>query len=141
MNRPSLIVQTTARFLLPLQLVFSIFMLLRGHNQPGGGFIAGLITAGAIALYLFAFDLERTKELVRLEPQTLWGLGLLFCATSTLPSVFMGYPLMTSIWWEPVVPIFGTVQLSTPLIFDTGVYLAVIGTVFAIVSGLAGAEE
>lgn len=138
MNGPqSLILQAAVRFLLPLQLLFSLFMLFRGHNQPGGGFIAGLVTSGAIALYLFAFDVERTRELVRVEPQVLWGVGLLFCASSTLVSVFLGYPLMTSIWWEPKLPVLGTVSLSTPLVFDTGVYLAVVGTVFAIVRGLA----
>lgn len=141
MKTNSLILQTATRFLLPLQLLFSIFLLLRGHDEPGGGFIAGLVAAGAVALYLFAFDIQKTRELIRFSPHDLIGVGLVSAIVSGLPALVLGYPFLTALWWEPVFPFFGTVKLSTPLIFDIGVYLTVIGSVLAIVLALAEAEE
>lgn len=137
----SLILHTATKFLLPLQLLFSVFLLLRGHNEPGGGFIAGLVAAGAIALYLFAFDVEETRELIRFSPHDIFGVGLLMACLAGIPPLFLGYPYFTALWWEPVFPFFGEVKLSTPLIFDIGVYLTVIGSVLAIVLALAEAEK
>lgn len=137
----SLILHTATRFLLPLQLLFSIFLLLRGHDEPGGGFIAGLVAAGAVALYLFAFDIESTRDLIRFSPHDLIGAGLIFAALAGLPAMVLDMPFLTALWWEPSFPFFGTVKLSTPLIFDIGVYLTVIGSVLAIVLALAEAEE
>ena len=137
----SLILHTATRFLLPLQLLFSLFLLLRGHNEPGGGFIAGLVAAGAIALFLFAFDVEKTRELIRFSPHDLFGLGLLLACLAGVPALLLGKPYFTALWWRPEFPFFGEVALSTPLIFDVGVYLTVIGAVLAIVLALAEAEE
>ncbi len=137
----SLILHTATRFLLPLQLLFSVFLLLRGHNEPGGGFIAGLVAAGAICLYLFAFDIERTRELIRFSPHDLFGVGLFLACLSGVPALLLGYPYFTALWWRPEFPFFGEVALSTPLLFDIGVYLTVIGSVLAIVLALAEAEE
>lgn len=137
----SLILVTATRFLLPLQLLFSIFLLLRGHDEPGGGFIAGLVAAGAIALYLFAFDVQKTHELLRFTPHDLFGWGLLIGALSGVPALLMGKPYLTALWWEVQFPFFGEVKLSTPLVFDIGVYLAVIGAVLAVVIALAEVEE
>lgn len=137
----SLILQTATRFLLPLQLLFSIFLLLRGHNDPGGGFIAGLVAAGAIALYLFAFTSEEAKDLIRFSPHDIFGLGLLLALVAGMMGLVAGYPFLTALWWMPEVPFFGEIKLSTPLIFDVGVYLTVIGSVLAIVLALAEAEE
>ena len=137
----SLILRTATRFLLPLQLLFSIFLLLRGHNEPGGGFIAGLVGAGAIALYLFAFNVQETRELIRFSPHDIFGLGLLLAVFAGIPPLLLDMPYFTALWWGPEFPFFGTVYLSTPLLFDIGVYLAVIGSVLAIVLALAEAEE
>ena len=137
----SLILQTATRFLLPLQLLFSIFLLLRGHNEPGGGFIAGLVAAGAIALYLFSFNIEETKELIRFSPHDIFGLGLFLALVAGLPPLFLDMPYFTALWWTPEFPFFGEIKLSTPLIFDIGVYLTVIGAVLAILLALAEAEE
>ncbi len=136
----SLILHTATRFLLPLQLLFSLFLLLRGHDEPGGGFIAGLVAAGAIALYLFAFDVPSTKRMLRASPHDLFGLGLLLAAVSGIPALFLGKPYLTALWWELEFPFFGEIKLSTPLLFDIGVYLVVIGSVLSIVMTLAEAE-
>ena len=137
----SLILRTATHFLLPLQLLFSVFLLLRGHNEPGGGFIAGLVAAGAIALYLIAFNAERTKELLHFSPHDLFGMGLLLACLAGIPPLFLGKPFFTALWWRPEIPFFGEVALSTPLLFDIGVYLTVIGSVLAIVLALAEVEE
>ena len=72
----TIILNTAARFLMPLQLMFSIFLLLRGHDEPGGGFIAGLVAAGAFTLYLFAFGVSATKEVLRMvDPRRRLGLA------------------------------------------------------------------
>ncbi|MEX0731595.1 MAG: Na+/H+ antiporter subunit B [Aquisalimonadaceae bacterium] len=137
----SLILRTASRFLLPLLLLFSVFMLIRGHNEPGGGFIAGLIAATGFALYLFAFDAARTRHLMWADPQLLLGLGLLAATASGLPAIFFGEPFFTALWWPIEVAGLGEIKLSTPLMFDIGVYLVVLGSVMTIVLALAEAEE
>ncbi|RLK48567.1 multisubunit sodium/proton antiporter MrpB subunit [Alkalispirillum mobile] len=137
----SLILQTAARFLLPLQLLFSIFLLLRGHDEPGGGFIAGLVAAGAFALYLFAFGIPATKQLLRVSPHDLFGWGLFIGTLAAVPPLFMDLPLFTALWWDVPVPMIGEIKLNTPLLFDVGVYLTVLGSVLAIVIALAEAED
>ncbi len=137
----SLILRTAARFLLPLLLLFSLFVLLRGHDEPGGGFIAGLIAAVAFALYLFAFDAARTRLLLGVDPRLLFGLGLLSAVISGIPAVFLGQAFFTALWLPLDVPGFGEVKLSTPLLFDIGVYLVVLGAVMTIVLALDEAEE
>ncbi|MFP4146178.1 MAG: Na+/H+ antiporter subunit B [Halorhodospira sp.] len=140
-QQSSLILQTMTRLLLPLQLLFSVFMLLRGHDLPGGGFIAGLVASGGVILFLFAFGVPATKALLRVDPRSVAGVGLLLAVISALPAVFRGQPVFTAQWWEPVLPFIGSVKLSSPLIFDVGVYLTVIGAMLTIVISLAEAEE
>lgn len=137
----SLILRTASRFLLPLLLLFSVFMLLRGHNEPGGGFIAGLIAATGFALYLFAFDSARTRVLLWTDPRVLLGLGLFLATMSGVVSYLAGAPFFTGLWWTPDIPGLGEIKLSTPLLFDIGVYLVVLGSVMTIILALAEAEE
>lgn len=137
----SIILRTASQFLLPLLMLFSIFVLLRGHNEPGGGFIAGLVAAVGFSLYLFAFDAARTRRLMRVDPQVMLGLGLLFATLSGIPAIFLGQAFFTGLWWEVSLPLFGALKLSTPLVFDIGVYLVVVGSVMTIILALAEAEE
>lgn len=134
---PSLILQTATRFLLPLLLLFSLFLLVRGHNDPGGGFIGGLVAAAAFALYAIAYDASSARVVMRVEPHTLIGLGLLLAAGSGVWSLVVGFPFMTGQWGKLDVPGLGKIDLGTPLIFDTGVYLVVIGVTLMIILSLA----
>lgn len=134
----SLILQTAARALLPLLLLLSIFMLLRGHNLPGGGFIAGLVAASAFALYVFAYDAATSRRLLMMDPRTMMGVGLLLGSLAGLPAMLRGEAYLAAQWWDVSL---GPLSLNTPLIFDIGVYLVVIGTVMAVVLALAEAEE
>ena len=82
MKTESLILSTATRYLLPLLLLFSIFLLLRGHYEPGGGFVGGLVAAAAFALNVIAFGVPRTREILRLDPRVLIGSGVLLAAIS-----------------------------------------------------------
>ena len=132
----SSILQTATRVLMPLLLLFAVFLLLRGHNQPGGGFVGGLVVASSFVLYSIAFGVDAGRRALLVRPATLLGVGPLVALTSGLPAVITGQPFMTAQW--TVVPWGRTaVALGTPLVFDVGVFLAVIGVVLTIVFTLA----
>jgi multicomponent Na+:H+ antiporter subunit B len=132
----STILQTATRVLMPLLLLFAVFLLLRGHNQPGGGFVGGLVVASSFVLYSIAFGVDAGRRALLVRPATLLGVGPLIALTSGLPALITGQPFMTAQWTE--VPLGGTaVALGTPLVFDVGVFLAVIGVVLTIVFTLS----
>lgn len=137
----SLILRTTARFLMPLLILFSIFALLRGHNLPGGGFAGGLLASTALALYVFAWDAAAARRAVAIEPTILIGSGLLLAVGSGLISLGWGEALMTGFWTKIVLSSRTELALGTPLIFDVGVYLVVVGSTLLIVTSLAEEEE
>lgn len=133
----SLIFSTATRYILPLLLLFSVFLLLRGHNEPGGGFVGGLVAAAAFALYVIAFDVATARRMLGIDPRTLIGLGLLVALGSGVIGLFAGQPFMTGLWSDYSVPLLG--KLGTPLFFDIGVYLVVIGVSLTIIFALAEA--
>ncbi len=134
----SSILQTAARFLMPLLLLFAVFELLRGHNQPGGGFVAGLIVAASFVLYSIAFSVETARRALLIHPSRLLGIGLLIALMSGLPGAILGYPVMTALWTTVTIG-SSVVDVGTPLVFDVGVFLTVIGVVLTIVFTLAEA--
>lgn len=131
----SLILNTATRYLLPLLLLLSVYLLLRGHNEPGGGFVGGLVAASAFSLYMIAFGVEESRRTLHVEPRLLIAVGLLTALCSGFLSVALGRPFMTGIWLEPVFPVIG--KVGTPLLFDVGVYLLVIGVALMIVFSVA----
>ena len=132
----SIILRTATKFLLPLLLLFSIFLLLRGHNEPGGGFIGGLVAAAAFILYALAYDVPSTLAALRFSPRTIIGIGLLTALASGVVPLLLGRPFLTAVWMD-ILPGAGVFDLGTPLIFDLGVYIAVLGVVLTIVLALA----
>jgi len=135
----TLIFRTMAPPIVVIMLVFSAFISLRGHNEPGGGFIGGLIAAAAIAVLGIANGATAARGALRVDPLAIAGLGVVIAALSGLASMFTGSPFMTSIWaYWPLGET--TVPLSTPLVFDIGVYGVVFGTISAIVLALAEEE-
>lgn len=125
--KTSFILWFAARILQPILLVFSLVLLYRGHNLPGGGFIGGLVAACALLLPLLAQLPGSTPAPLR-RYTFLCGVGLLLALLSGLPQLLAGEAYMQG-WWLPTfaLPLLGTVHLGTPLVFDVGVYLAVIG--------------
>ena len=132
----SSILQTAVRFLMPLLLLFAVFVLLRGHNQPGGGFVGGLVVASSFVLYSIAFGVDAARRALLVSPSTLLGGGLLVALASGLPGVLAGRPFMSAIWVE-IGGAPTAIHVGTPLVFDVGVFLAVIGVVLTIVFTLA----
>ena len=128
----SVIVRTVSRGMLPALLLYSIFLLTAGHNAPGGGFVGGLVAASAFVLYSLAYGVAAARHVLRVDSRTLIGVGLTVAiASATLPLV-RGVPFMTGLWTDLAVPGLGPLTLGTPVLFDTGVYLLVLGVALTI---------
>ncbi|MBA5779061.1 Na+/H+ antiporter subunit B [Stappia sp. F7233] len=136
----TVIFRTIAPYLAALMVLFSIFVLLRGHNEPGGGFIGGLIAASAFAIYGIACGVAAVRRAISFHPMTISGFGLFLATVSGLPSLFVSQPFMTSQWLY--IHAFGVeVPLSTPMFFDIGVYFVVVGAIGSIALGLEERES
>lgn len=132
------ILQTATRFMMPLLLLFSIFLLVRGHNMPGGGFIGGLVGAAAFALYALAFDVVTAQRVLRIDARSLIGIGLSIALSAAVLPLLWNLPLLTHrySWIELPVFGFGELPLGTPLLFDLGVYVTVVGVSLTIIFSL-----
>ncbi|MFM2044643.1 MAG: Na(+)/H(+) antiporter subunit [Pseudomonadota bacterium] len=137
----SLILQTTTRFLLVLMLIFALFILWRGHNEPGGGFIGGLIAATAFALHGAAFGVAEMRKVLMVSPRTIIGAGLIAAIISGFFALWGGAPglepYMTGRWIVTYNEAGEkTFAVGTPVLFDIGVFLVVIGGVVGMVQAL-----
>ena len=132
------ILRSGARFLVPLMLLFSLFLLVRGHNEPGGGFVGGLVAATAFALVLLAEGRAAAERLLRWDPLAFVAGGLLLALMSGVPPLLRGRPFMTGLWLKAPLPVLG--KIGSPVVFDAGVYLVVLGIVLAILFSLAEDE-
>ena len=133
----SLILRKAARYLFPIIMLFSIYLLLRGHNEPGGGFVGGLAAASAFILNQLAFDLRSTKKLMNVESLTLIGVGLLIAMLSSVFTMLDGQPYFSSHWATIRITPEWHLPIGTPLIFDIGVYLVVLGVTLAILLSIS----
>lgn len=136
----TLIYRTIAPLIAVVMIVFSVFITLRGHNAPGGGFIGGLVAASAIAIYGMAMGPDATRRAMKIDPMAIAGAGVVLAALSGLLSIPFNMPFLTGLWTS--LHLGDTeVDLSTPMFFDIGVYLVVLGTISAIALGLAGDDK
>lgn len=126
----TVILKTTVRLLMPLFFLFSIFLLFRGHNLPGGGFIGGLLAAIALFLHSVVFGVDATLKRYRLSPRKIIAAGLFVALASAIISLFMGLTFFTGVWSNFQLPLIG--RLGTPMMFDIGVYLVVVGVILNI---------
>lgn len=136
----SLILRTAAPMIVALMVLFSIFVLLRGHNEPGGGFIGGLIAVSALSIYGIAFGVETVRRAIVFHPLAIAGAGLLLSTLSGVLSVLFHVPFMTGLWVTPVV-LGVEIPLSSVMSFDIGVYLVVVGAVTSIALSLEERED
>ncbi len=128
----STILRTATRFLLPLLLLFALVIFLQGHNKPGGGFIGGLVAAAAFSLHALAFDPRETRRMLVVDLRTLIGAGLSIALASAVAPLAVGKPFFKGLWTE--VEIGGNLlHLGTPLLFDLGVFLLVVGVAMLMV--------
>lgn len=126
----NLILKTAASYLLPLLLLFAVYILLRGHYKPGGGFLGGLIASVAFVLYAFANGTRSTLRLLRVHPAFLVPVGLSVSITSGLLPMFAGEPFLKVLWINQPFPVIG--MIGTALFFDIGVFLVVFGIMLTI---------
>ncbi|MBA3313626.1 MAG: Na+/H+ antiporter subunit B [Planctomycetaceae bacterium] len=137
----SLILQTAARYLLPLLALYSVLLFLQGHHDPGGGFVGGLIAAASLMLCALAYGVPVARDVLPIQPRNLIGIGLLSAAAAGSVGTLQGKPFLTSAWVKLQLPGFGELELGTPLLFDAGVFLAVLGVTVSILMTLAEEEE
>lgn len=135
-HRYPMILEVVAQIILPLALLVSVYIFLRGHNQPGGGFIAGLITAIALLLQYIARGYEWTSRRLPLSYPVISVIGLVIAVLTGLGSWLFGYPFLTSSFGYFNIPLVGKTELATALLFDLGVYLAVVGATLMILVNL-----
>jgi multisubunit Na+/H+ antiporter MnhB subunit len=128
----SVILKTATRLMVGLIVIFAVYLLLRGHHEPGGGFSAALVASTAFALFSIAEGPAKVRRAIRLKPATIAMIGLALAVAAGLPAVFFSRPYLTGIWWK----LGKNLYLGTPIIFDVGVFLAVLGAILAIVLAL-----
>lgn len=126
----SIILRTATTYLLPLLLMFSVFVLIRGHYHSGGGFVGGLIASIAFVLHSFAYGVQKSKAMFRSVPGFLIPLGLSISIFSGMLPMLFGDPFMTGLWMKDAIAVIGSV--GTALFFDIGVYFVVIGVTLTI---------
>ena len=131
----TVIFRTAAPYLASLMVLFSVFVLLRGHNEPGGGFIGGLIAASAFAIYGIACGVAPVRRAMYFHPMAIAGFGLFLSAAAGLLSLAMGVPFLTGLWTKVYLPGV-TIDLSSVMFFDFGVYFVVVGAITSIALAL-----
>jgi len=133
---PSLILKTATRLLVGLILTFAVYLLLRGHNAPGGGFSGALVAGTAFALFAIVEGPAVVRRAIRLAPLHIAMGGLGLAVASGLVGAFIGRPFLTGIWWiwQPGQP--HELAIGTPLFFDIGVFFAVLGTILTLILAL-----
>lgn len=135
----SVIFRTAARTIHPMLLLLSVVLLFKGHNEPGGGFVGGLMAAAAFVLYVMGETPDLARAKARLEPVRLIALGLLMALASGLPGLFSGGYYMAGCWSTVDLPGLGPTAIGTPMLFDLGVYFTVLGVALKVI--LVMAEE
>ena len=144
-DRHPLMLRVAARIVLPLALVTSLYIFWRGHNLPGGGFIAGLVTAIALVLQYMALGQGRAEVLLHAgggRRYARWiGCGLAIAGLTGLGAFAFGRPFLTSAFGHPVVPVLGELPLATAALFDLGVYITVVGATMLMLSALGAASK
>jgi len=135
-ERHPLMLRVLARPLLPLALLVSVYLFLRGHNAPGGGFIAGLVTGTAILLQYVAYGSDWARERLPWNYSTAIALGLLLATATGLASWAFGAPFLTSTFGYVHWPVVGEFELASAMMFDLGIYVVVVGVVMVIVGRL-----
>jgi multicomponent K+:H+ antiporter subunit A len=145
-ERPSLVADrmifaVAARLLLAFALLVALHMFLRGHDLPGGGFVAGLIAALALTMQYMGEGLRRMLAYIRTDFRLWIGGGMVIAGLTGLGSMVAGLPFLTSGTRRPVVPLLGEIPLVSAMGFDLGVFMAVLGTTLLILTSIGGAHR
>ncbi|KRP61365.1 monovalent cation/H+ antiporter subunit A [Pseudomonas trivialis] len=124
------------RLLLPIAMVVSFYLFMRGHNQPGGGFVAGLVMSVAFILQYMVAGTQWVEAQMNLRPMRWMGFGLLSATLTGLGALFAGYPFLTTHTWHLSLPVLGDIHVASALFFDVGVYAMVVGSTLLMLTAL-----
>lgn len=132
MTSRMVVVDLTVRLTFHVVVVTAIYLTFAGHNQPGGGFVGGLLMGAAVAMRFAAGGIDEVRERSRFRPWTILGSGLLLAAAVATAPLLFGADVLeaTTVEWE--LPVLGKVKAGTPLLFDIGVFLLVVGLVLMV---------
>ncbi len=136
-DRHPLMLRVASRAVLPFALLVAVYLFLRGHNQPGGGFVAGLVTAVALIVQYLASGIDWTEHRLNVRFYRIAGLGLLIAGATGAGSFFFGAPFLTSAHGHPRLPVIGEVPLASAALFDLGVFLTVVGAMVLSLTALS----
>lgn len=130
-----------ASVMLPVLLMFSFALMLRGHNQPGGGFVGGLVASSGIVLMTLAYGPDEVRSRLRIDFLRTMFYGLGIALVAGLVGLILGVAFQDASWWKPLIRGIGRLELGTPLIFDIGVYIVVFSVTSSIVMAMAEEGE
>jgi len=129
----NIILQKIAKLFLRVIAITSILLLIRGHNNPGGGFIAAIILSAGFIFYGIVFGSESIKSIIFFNTRIWMGIGLAIVLVAAILPVFVGQAPLTALWYINQLPIIGTIHLGSPLLFDTGIFIGVTGLILSII--------
>lgn len=135
-----LILQTVTKIVSFMIFMFALHIFFAGHNNPGGGFVGGLLTSGAIVLLLLAYDMKTVAGSLPIDYKLMIAVGLLFAIGTGLGSLVFDVPFLTHAHDTFTLPILGKTHLHTAVLFDIGVYLVVVGTTMTIIQTIGESE-
>ena len=138
MKTNDVILQTTTKVVFFMIFLFSIHIFFAGHYTPGGGFVGGLLTTGAIVLLLLAFDLKTIQRALPFNFTIVIAVGLILALGTASASIFFNVPFFTHAFDDFTLPLFGVTSLHTAMAFDAGVYLVVVGAAITIIQTIGG---
>jgi multicomponent Na+:H+ antiporter subunit B len=134
------ILQTVTNVVAFMILLFSLRIFFVGHYTPGGGFIGGLMTSGAIVLLLLAYDIKTVANILPVDYKIITAIGLVFAVGTSAGALVFDVPFLTHAYGEFALPLLGETGLHTAVLFDTGVYLVVIGVTMTIIQTIGVSE-
>lgn len=126
------LLQTIAKIVLPPAILFAVYLMFRGHNLPGGGFVAGLMTAAAVMLQYVAGGRQKATDEAPFDPAKLIPIGLVFALGTGVASLLLGFPFLTSTFTYLDIPVLGHFELASATMFDIGVFFVVTGVTLSI---------
>lgn len=140
MKFSDVILQTATKVLVFLILTYAVYVLFAGHHNPGGGFVGGLTIATALVLLYIAFDTQTVRYIIPIDFKILGASGVLIAVLTGSLSLLGGKPFLTQTTSDVHLPILGDLHLATAVLFDIGVFLAVIGTAMTIIKSISEDE-
>lgn len=133
MRNNDVIIQTATKAVTFIILLFAIYIFFAGHYTPGGGFVGGLLTAGAIVLLMLAYDIETVSRILPVDYVKMVGIGLLLAIGTAAASIVFNVPFFTHAYDYVQLPLLGETSLHSATLFDVGVYLVVVGVTMIII--------